>query len=155
MPQIFGLIPGIDRVNRTLGDAARLLGEAEGHLASMGIPYVLAVHGELLVAVIEMLREDGRDDPTRAWTIPRRTQPSEVSLDVIHEYVAERCRSAFPPERLELFHLARRVRNRILHFGGEAGSRLPGDYRGMSTVAKADWERLAAVRLRSVEEKSC
>jgi hypothetical protein len=48
-----------------------------------------------------------------------------------------------PVELLELLHLARRIRNRIIHFGGVAGSRLPAEYRSLSDNAKSRWEEIA------------
>src|SRR4051794_8865769 len=63
LPELFGEVPGIRMLNRTAEDAAGLLSDAEGHLASMGVPYVLGVHAVLMSAVITMLREDGHDDP--------------------------------------------------------------------------------------------
>jgi hypothetical protein len=140
LPELFGRIPGIERVNRTVGDAARLLEDAEHHLASMGIPYVLGVHGAYLSEAITMLREDGKDDESVAWSIPWQAEPRDVPLNTIHEYVAERCGRSLPTELLELFHLARRVRNRIIHFAGVAGSRIPGEYRSLTREAKVRWE---------------
>jgi hypothetical protein len=143
LPELFGRIAGIARVNRTVADAARLLRDAEHHLASMGIPYVLGVQGAFLSDAIAMLREDGKDDESGSWSIPWRQDPNDVSLSEIHEYVAERCGRGLPAELLELFHLARRIRNRVVHFAGEAGSRLPGDYRKLPREAKARWEEVA------------
>jgi hypothetical protein len=142
LPQLFGRIEGIERVNRTVADAAQLLRDAEHHLASMGIPYVLGVQGAFLSEAIAMLREDGKDDEPASWSISWRQDPNDVPLNEIHEYVAERCGRSLPIELLELFHLARRIRNRIIHFAGDAGSRLPGEYRSLSREAKARWEEV-------------
>lgn len=142
LPELFGRIPGIERVNRTVEDAAQLLEDAEHHLASMGIPYVLGVQGAFLSQTITMLRDDGRDDPANSWTIPWRPDPSDVPLHEIHEYVAERCGRTLPEDLLQLFRLARRIRNRIIHFAGEAGPRLSGEYRSLSPEAKGRWERI-------------
>jgi hypothetical protein len=143
LPDLFGLIPGIERVNRTVGDAAQLLEEAEHHLASMGIPYVLGVQGAFLAQTVGMLRDDGKDDASMSWGVPWRPDPRDVHLRELHEYVAERCGRPLPGDLLDLFHLARRIRNRIVHFAGHAGSRLPGEYRLLSREARGRWERLA------------
>lgn len=142
LPELFGRIPGIERVNRTVEDSAQLLEEAEHHLASMGIPYVLGVQGAFLAQTIQMLRNDGKDDQCHTWTIPWRHDPRDVPLHEIHEYVAERCGRALPADLLELFRLARRIRNRIIHFAGDAGSRLPGEYRSISPEARRRWETI-------------
>jgi hypothetical protein len=143
LPELFGRISGIERVNRTVADAARLLSDAEHHLASMGIPYVLGVQGAFLSDAIAMLRESGKDDESASWSIPWRPDPKDVPLNEIHEYVAERCGRDLPSELLELFRLSRRIRNRIVHFAGVAGSRLPGEYRSLSPEARARWEEVA------------
>jgi hypothetical protein len=140
LPELFGRISGIARVNRTVADAARLLADAEHHLASMGIPYVLGVQGAFVSETIAMLRADGKDDPFDSWSIPWRPDPNDVPLNDLHEYVAERCGQPLPSELLELFHLARRIRNRIVHYAGAAGSRLPGEYRSLSRDARVRWE---------------
>jgi hypothetical protein len=54
--------------------------------------------------------------------------------------VGERCGRSLPTDLLELFHLARRIRNRIIHFAGAAGARLPSGYRSLSRNATARWE---------------
>jgi hypothetical protein len=143
LPELFGRIPGIERVNRTVSDAARLLADAEHHLASMGIPYVLGVQGAFVADTIGMLRDDRKDDATATRSIPWRADPNDVPLSEIHEYVAERCGRGLPAEPLQIFHLARRIRNRIVHFAGDAGSRLPGEYRSLPVSVKARWEAIA------------
>ena len=143
LPDLFGRIPGIERVNRKVADAARLLEEAEHHLASMGIPYVLGVQGAYLSETIAMLREDGKDDESAPRSVAWRADPNDIPLNEIHEYVAERCGRALPADLLDLFHLARRLRNRIIHFAGAAGARLPGDYRSLSRAARSRWEAVA------------
>lgn len=143
LPELFGRIPGIARVNRTVGDAARLLNEAEGQLVAMGIPYVLSVHASFLCDAIEMLRADAKDSSGTSWSVAWRPDAKAIPLHEIHEYVVERCGRSLPPELLDLFHLARRIRNRIVHFGGAAGSRLPQEYRALSSQARAGWETLA------------
>src|SRR3546814_5910751 len=61
----------------------------------------------------------------------------------VHEQFALETGATLPEAELRLFHLARRLRNRCLHFGGVAGSRLPSEYRRLPPPARALWERLA------------
>jgi hypothetical protein len=72
LPALFGQIRGIGRLNRTAGDSARLLADAETHLANMAIPYVLAIHGSFLVSVAQMLRDDARDSTTQTMLSPAK-----------------------------------------------------------------------------------
>ena len=143
LPDLYGLIPDIQRFNRTVSDAARLLGGAEHHLASMGIPYVLGVHGAFMVEAIDMLRQDGRDEVGREWSVARRIDTREIPLSEIHEYFEERSGVRFPEALLQLFHFARRIRNRIVHFGGNAGSRLQSEYRTLPKQTRDQWVKVA------------
>ena len=129
LPELFGRIDGIARLNRTVGDAAVLLARAEEHLVYMAIPYALSVHGSFVSASAEMLRTAGHDQPDGQYTLDRQSDLAQLPLDVAHEYVEERCRLDLDPTLLQLFHLSRRLRNRIIHFSGVAGSRLPREYR--------------------------
>ncbi len=143
LPELFGRIHGIERLNRTAGDAAVLLARAEEHLVYMAIPYALSVHGSFVCASAEMLRTAGHDEPDSQRLLDWRPDLSQLSLEVAHEYVEERCRLDLDPTLLQLFHLSRRVRNRIIHSSGVAGSRLPGEYRKLPKPAREGWERLA------------
>jgi len=143
LPSLFGRIPGIERFNRTAGDAAKLLAGAEEHLAYMAIPYALAIYGSFLVGAAGMLREDMRDMPGRPYRLQRQDDLTKLSLELSHEYIAERCGATLDGTMLPLFHVARRVRNRVVHFGGAVGSHLLGDYRALSPDVRSSWERLA------------
>lgn len=143
LPTLFGQVEGIRRVNRTIGDAAGLLAQAEGHLAQMAIPYALAVHGAFLARTVRMLRRDGRDSQSAPWTYQWRADANDVPLSVVHEYVEERSGRHLTRSLLEMFHLARRVRNRVIHHGSRAGSRLPTHYRDLPAAVRGSWERLA------------
>lgn len=143
LPSLFGQIPGIKRLNRTAGDSARLLAGAETHLANMAIPYVLAIHGSFMVAAAQMLRDDGRDPVAQRYALARHEDLTKLTLESAHEYIAERCHATLDADLLSLFHIARRIRNRIVHFAGAPGSRLATEYRDMSREAQAWWERLA------------
>jgi hypothetical protein len=60
----------------------------------------------------------------------------------VHEYVEERTGRLLPRELLELFHLSRRIRNRVIHHGGRVGT-LQAHYRNRSAAVRGSWERLA------------
>lgn len=143
LPILFGQIPSIDRVNRSVGDAARLLAAAEGHLARMAIPYALAVHGAFVARAIEMLRGDGLDNQSAGWTNRWRADVNDIPLSIVHEYLEERAGDTLPRGLLDMFHLARRIRNRVIHHAARAGSRLPTDYRNLPAPVRSSWERLA------------
>jgi hypothetical protein len=143
LPSLYGQIPGIARVNRTAGDAAQLLADAETHLAYMAIPYALAVHEDFLVSAAIMVRDDGRDAATSGFALPRLEDLTKLSLETGHEYIAERCGTELDGTLLPLFHLIRRIRNRIIHAGGRPGSHLLPAYHGLPRDARESWEHLA------------
>ena len=143
LPSLFGQIPGIARLNRTAGDAAGLLAEAEVHLASMAIPYTLAVHGAFLAAAAQMVRDAGLDQRDAAFEVKRCGDLHKLPLDTGHEYIAERCRGQTNPALLSLFHIARQLRNRIIHSNRTPGSRLLQEFRTLQPAARESWEGLA------------
>jgi hypothetical protein len=143
LPALFGRIESINRLNRTPADAAELLAGAETHLAYMALPYALAVHHVFIIDALRMLREDGHDDPTSNYEIPAQSDLAKLPLETAHEYMSERCAKPLDSQLLELFHLLRRLRNRVIHAGGTAGSHLIADYKKLPKQTRADWERLA------------
>ncbi len=143
LPQLFGGIDGIERLNRTAADAADLLSASEHHLASMGIPYALSTHGAFIGSVIEMLRADGRDSVGGDWTIPWAPDPYTLDLAQVNEYFEERAGVELPADLLELFHLSRKIRNRIIHGAGTPGSHLLSEFRQLSATVKESWEKLS------------
>lgn len=143
LPQLFGSIDGIERLNRTAADAADLLSASEYHLASMGIPYALSTHGAFISSVIEMLRADGRDAEKGEWTIPWAPDPYTLDLALGNEYFEERAGIQLPPHLLELFHLSRKIRNRIIHGAGTPGSHLLSEFRQLPLAVKESWEKLS------------
>jgi hypothetical protein len=143
LPQLYGGIPGIERVNRTAADAADLLGTSEQHLASMGIPYALSTHGAFVGSVIEMLREDGKDPSNGEWEIPWSPDPYTLDLALVNEYFEERAGNSLPAPLLSLFHLSRKIRNRIIHGAGTPGSHLLSDYRQLPLDVRERWEAIS------------
>ena len=109
----------------------------------MAIPYALSVHGSFISASAVMLAEAGHDEPDIPRSFHRQPGLSHLPLEVAHEYVEERCRLDLDPTLLQLFHLSRRLRNRIIHYSGVAGSRLLREYRQLPKPAREGWERLA------------
>ena len=90
---------------------------------------------------IEMLRGDGKDYQSNAWAVRWRPTPMTFR-SARFTNTSPNVRTQLPPESLELFHLGRRIRNRIIHYAGEAGSGLPREYRAMSKTARAKWKKV-------------
>lgn len=135
LPEIYEDIAGIKKLDIRVSAALKVLKNAEKHHAHMALPYTLSIYADFLVFLAKMLNENG----FKPKTIEIPFDLSKLSIEVAHEYISECCNQKFDPYYLETFHLTRRIRNRIIHYGGDAGSNL--EYHIMSLKAKELWER--------------
>lgn len=137
LPEIFNKVHDIRRLNLTAKKATIVLTEAESHLAYMAIPYVLSIHGSYMVDAARMLDEDGHTPKNRM----ARRDFSKMTIEQVHEYIEECSDRHLDATYLALFHIIRRMRNRIIHKAGTPGSHI--DYQNLSTQAKDEWTRIA------------
>jgi hypothetical protein len=108
----------------------------------MAIPFCLAVHDELTQSIVQMLREGGVDFDDPKWAHTYTRKPGSIGIANVHAYIAERTGVAFDPIDLEMFRLANRVRNRIIHYAGVANDALLDEYSEGWSGAAATWEHL-------------
>jgi hypothetical protein len=134
LPVLFPQVEGIRRLNRNIEDAQKLFTATERYLSYMAIPFVLSVHGTLVVNAIRMIRTSGVDNAKREQAL--------IPLERLHEEFQSASSVELPGIYLELFHFARELRNRLVHFGAVAGSHLRECYDGMSVEARREWCRL-------------
>lgn len=134
LPVVFPSLEHAERLNRTPADAARLILNAERHLTYMAIPFVLAVYSTFIVDVIQMLRIARVDEHTN--------DPNRLMLGEFHDYL-QQIGLSLPNREKELFDFIRRIRNRIIHYGGIEGSRLRSAFMGMSSDAQQLWRYLS------------
>jgi hypothetical protein len=130
LPIVFPELPGVERLNRTLADARRLLADAERYLAYMAIPFALSVYGTYVVDVIRMAQSAGVAD---------EIDVGGLRLSDLHPHLKDACSIVLPGIELELFDFLRRLRNRIIHYGGQQGSRLRQSFFDMSPEARELW----------------
>jgi hypothetical protein len=123
----------VERLNRTVPDARGLLQASEILLAYMAIPFALAVYQSFAARAVLLLRDAGKDHT--------EDDPFVMSLHRIQEHLVE-IGLNFENDSLALFHLSRRIRNRVVHYAGMPGSRLLGEYRNLSTTCRTRWEDL-------------
>lgn len=135
LPQLFeeNDVQNIKKLNRNVKDAKHLLSQSEKHFSNMAIPYALAVHEAFMKEVITILQANHK--------IPVDTE-IEDSLEKVHEFIAGYCMGDLDADKLSLFHITRRLRNRIVHGTGTAGTNLPRDYRKLGKSAKDRWLKL-------------
>lgn len=136
---LFPAVPEVGRLNRSVADTRLLIDGAERYLAYMALPYALSVYSTLLSDGIALMREAGVD---QGDDDPRDIPLSEIHARFVAAAGAEL--TDLPQVHLRLFEFARWVRNRIVHRGGTAGSRLPNHYRQvLGEDDRVEWRRIA------------
>ncbi|WP_421119838.1 hypothetical protein ACE2AJ_00310 [Aquihabitans daechungensis] len=134
LPDVYPNIEVLRRLNLPQGKARSMFAASARDLAFMSIPFLLAVHGDFIVKCIEMLQDAGVDQS--------EVVPESLHLSAVHEHL-ESVTHALPVDLLSMFHLSRRLRNRIIHNGGRYGSKMGTTWWALSPDARASWERLA------------
>lgn len=137
LPSLYEEVKDVNKLNRKVTDAVQIIESSEHHLARMAIPYVLSSYSSFLVDVAKMLHANGY----RPRTVDAPEDLSKMSLDIAHDYISECCDESFDPDHLAIFQLSRRIRNRLIHYGGWAGSNI--DYHNISPRAKKIWQNYA------------
>lgn len=138
LPDLFGYVPDIKRLNRTAEDAAVLLRDSERHVAYMGIPFVLSVYHSLTVKAVRFLELDGK------FAGISGTSDATIKLEHVHGLLAGEGGLSLPRVEVQMLDFVRQVRNRIVHYEGTPGSRLRGAYLALPKEARDLWERWTA-----------
>jgi hypothetical protein len=138
----FSAIPGIDRLNLTIDHAGKILGEAENDLAYMAISQVLGGHNAFITELLEILKLDNIHEPFH--------DVREIKLETGHELIQVATGQILDKDELALFHLIRKIRNRIIHNDGTLGSYIASEYRHLNKNAKDRWERITSKPLDSI-----
>ncbi len=136
LPGLFEKVPEIKRLNRTPNEAAVILKKSEAYLANMAVVYVLAVHQVYMDAVVVFLRE-------YHYEVEGKNPDGELAAidsENIYKAIEECCGSSFDADLLEQFSFVRRLRNRIVHYGGGPGSRLRREAGSMGGANQELWE---------------
>ena len=141
LPEIFPAVPHIKRFNLRPALAAEVLDSAGPHLATVTVPYAIAIHEDFVTQCIEWMR-DTFAFPLPA-AVPTTVAPIEKWGDIraanMHEALACMASGAFTHGAavdLELFHLYRIIRNCHIHDGGKVSSALRKWVRGMGHDAR-------------------
>ena len=137
LPEIFPAVPHIEYFNLRPDAAAAVIGAAGPHLATVTVPYALAIHGDFVTQCIDWMANTHRV----ALMIPRR----DVNSGNMHEALASAVKNSLAASGsvdLELFHLYRQMRNCHIHRGGRANSALRDQEVGLSPEARVRWRDL-------------
>ena len=144
LPELFPNVAEVERLNRGVRDAQDIIENAELYLAYMAIPFVLAVYQSYLVQVIVLLQQDGADVSGK--------DPWNVHLKDLHSHLKMNGGVRLPEGEADLFQIARRVRNRLVHSAGVAGSNLLSDYRQLPSDRTDLWEGITGRPLMADED---
>lgn len=133
LKQLFPAVPHIERFNLRSDAARELLHNADHHIASVAVPYALATHEDFVVAMLDVLKSNGRALKTggkrvRAWNM--------------HTVLFDTCSASAPEDWMQTFHVLREMRNCITHEGGGVSQALRDAIAAMGSHARAGWERL-------------
>ena len=135
LPEIFPTVPHIARFNLRPAVAADVLDAAEPHLATVTVPYALAIHEDFVMQCIRWIRRiQGTPSRQRASGRPRAADMHEVLRSLVG--------GALKPHSsvdLELFHVYRLLRNCHVHRGGRVSSKLRKHVGNLSPSAQARW----------------
>ncbi|MBM7491932.1 hypothetical protein JOD64_003154 [Micromonospora luteifusca] len=133
LSQIFPAVPHIKRFNLRTDRAQQFLGEAEEHLCAMAVPYILAIHEDLLMTTLKMLARDGH------MTMRRADDAKSHNMHSTFESVTGH---TLPAASVKQFHLLRFMRNCLIHAAGTANQALVGHIASLDAPTIQGWETL-------------
>lgn len=140
LPEIFPAVPHIARFNLRPDAAADVLGAAGPHLATVTIPYALAIHEDFVTQCIEWILE------MSGFRLPKDMNSiGDIKTSNMHEALLSMTGHALDQRAsldLELFHLYRLMRNCRIHNGGIATKALQDRAKRVSAGAQDRWRKL-------------
>lgn len=143
LPEIFPAVEHIARFNLRPDAAAKVLRAAGPHLATVTVPYALAIHEDFVKQCINWLRLSFHFPlPTAVRGIRTWNDVRSENMHEALESMTSRTLALSSSVDLELFHLYRLVRNSHIHGGGKVTNPMRTHVRAMSLDAQARWETL-------------
>ncbi len=140
LPEIFPAVPHIARFNLRPDAAADVLGAAGPHLATVTVPYALAIHEDFVTQCIEWILE------IPGFQLPEGfNSMGDIKAANMHEALVSMIGHALDQRAsldLELFHLYRLMRNCHIHNGGIVTKALQDRAKRVSTGAQDRWRKL-------------
>lgn len=129
LPEIFHAVPHIGRFNLRTAAATEVIDAAGPHLATVTVPYALAIHEDFATQCVRWVR-----------AIRKESSRLDVKAWRMHETLAEMVPGSYSSRAavdLELFHLYRIIRNCHIHAGGRVSPALLGQVGKLSGDARA------------------
>lgn len=136
-------MPHIARFNLRPDAAADVLGAAGPHLATVTIPYALAIHEEFVTQCIRWIRRIVDFPPP--GTVPSIKSWNGIDTSNMHEALVSMTGHPLDSQGsvdLELFHVYRLMRNCHIHNGGSVTNALRRQVQSLSNGAHDRWHKL-------------
>jgi len=138
--EIFPSVPHIDRFNLKSEHARNLLVEAESHLSTMAIPYILTIHESLFETFEEMLTSSG-------ITVPR-THRTTSPVWVMRKYW-DQIGTPLDQPSWQLLGFLIEMRHDITHRAGIVGEKLVEKANALGVEAESIYARMTKKSLPS------
>jgi hypothetical protein len=140
---IFPEINEVARFNLSIAQAQLILENSGTHVARMALPYLLALHEDLLNACLHLLAKE------KIITLKKALSTSASRAHTVIEVATGQ---KFPVDSLAQFHVLREMRNCLVHKGGIADARLVETVNDLSRGAVAGWKKQTAKTPRNLKE---
>jgi hypothetical protein len=140
---IFPEINEVARFNLSIAQAQLILENSGTHVARMALPYLLALHEDLLGACLHLLAKE------KLITLKKALSTSASRAHTVIEVATGQ---KFPVDSLAQFHVLREMRNCLVHKGGIADARLVETVNDLSRGAVAGWKKQTAKTPRNLKE---
>ncbi|MEU9609936.1 MULTISPECIES: hypothetical protein [Streptomyces] len=134
LPEIFPRVPHIGRFNLSSSAARGMLDSAESHLASMSVPYVLAVHEDYLKTCIALLERAGASSPGTA---------KGAKLFNAHGTIERDTGGTFSQVSLHQINSIRLMRNCLVHAGSRVSPELVKHVGSSTPQIETAWLKVA------------
>ena len=132
LSELFPQVEHIRRLNLQTGKAQAILRNADHHLASITIPYVLAIHEDFIKSVF-----NGLSIYTSSKTLQKTPRAFEI-----HEEFFSLTQYSPPHTWLLSFHTLRTIRNTIIHGGNIIDKGVIDAVNAMDDAATTGWHHI-------------
>lgn len=144
LSELFPRVEHIRRFNLQTSKAQSLLRDADHHLASITIPYVLAIHEDFVKSAFNYLATKDSSTGHR----------KSVRAHNMHEELFNVTNSPAPDSWLASFHTLRTIRNTIIHSGGIVDEGVSRAIEHMNEEAVSGWTRITGQPPQSLLESA-
>lgn len=133
LPGLFPAVRDIDRFNLLPNRAAKLLVDADTHLAAVAIPYALAVYEAFVKDAISMLDHEG-------YSVTQ--DRGALNAGRMHQTFYDAANASAPSDSVALFHVLRCARNAQIHHAGAVTTEVLEALTSLTEKQRERWEQL-------------